>query len=74
MYQVNFYQAGVSGIDPEVFKTKKAAQKEMIAFIDDDKTKYIKAGYKRLGSLKEGLIKLEHPVFGVDCQVKLFKI
>ena len=74
MYQVSYYLKGVQGIDPEVFKTKKAAHKEMIAYIDEDKTKLLKAGYKRIGSLKTGLIRFEHPVFGVDSQVRITKI
>lgn len=74
MYKVQYYLKGVYGIDPETFKTKKEAYKEMIAYIDEDKSRLLKAGYKRSGSLKTGDIKFEHPVFGVDSQVSLTKI
>lgn len=70
-YQVEYYVKGVQGITPEKFNSLKEAHKEMIAFIDSDKAKLLKAGYKRLGSCKKGYIEYRHDVFGVESGVML---
>lgn len=74
MYIVNYYLKGVSGIEPEVFFTKKEAHSEMLGYIDSDKQKLLKAGYKRIGSLRSGTIQYKHPIFGIDSQVSISKI
>ncbi len=70
MYQVEYY---VNGVELQVlsFNTKKEAQKDMIAFIDEDRSRLNKNGYKRIGNLKSNYIEYRHAVFGVDSFVKL---
>ena len=69
-YCVEYY---VKGVEKQVlgFNTLKECHADMLFFIDEDKQKLNKAGYKRRGSLKSGYIEYSHPILGVDSYVKV---
>lgn len=73
MYTVYFWKRAVNCPNATPCKTKAEVNKVMVELIDANKQALQKAGYQRIGSVKEGLIQWRHPIYGVEESVRLKK-
>lgn len=70
-YVITIYQNGVSPAQ-EFTRTKAEAVALFSKIVKDCAKVYTKgSGYKKMGTVRSGRVKFEHPAFGVDTLITL---
>lgn len=70
-YVITVYQNGVTP-SQEFTRTKAEAVTLFSKMVKDYTKVYTKgSGYKKMGSVRSGRVKFEHPVFGVDTLITM---
>ena len=70
-YVITVYQNGITPVQ-EYTRTKAEAVAIFREIIKDCTKVYTKgSGYKKLGTMRSGRVKFEHPAFGVDTLITM---